>query len=60
MTHPSDRLWTEVVRIATATGWSLDAIVDLEHPVRRRVLAELALPAPPAGGPGTARPAWRG
>lgn len=46
MTHPSTQLWSEVVRIATVLHWSLDSILDLEHPVRRKVLAELdALPA---------------
>jgi len=29
-----------VVRIASLLHWSLDSILDLEHPVRRRVLHE--------------------
>lgn len=41
MTHPSSLLWSEVVRLAARLHWSLDTILDLEHPVRRRVLAEL-------------------
>ena len=41
MTHPSTVLWSEVVRIAYHLHWSLDTILDLEHPARRRVLAEL-------------------
>lgn len=40
MTHPSTQLWSEVVRIASLLHWSLDSILDLEHPVRRRVLHE--------------------
>lgn len=40
MTHPSTQLWSEVVRIASLLHWSLDSILDLEHPVRRRILAE--------------------
>jgi hypothetical protein len=46
VTHPSERLWAEVVRIAAALHWSLDDIVDLEHPARRRVLAALAAAEP--------------
>jgi hypothetical protein len=41
MTHPSAQLWSEVVRIAAHLHWSLDSILDLEHPVRQRVLAEV-------------------
>ena len=41
MTHPSSRLWAEVVRIAYHLHWSLDSVLDLEHPVRRRVLLEI-------------------
>jgi len=40
VTHPSTQLWSEVVRIASLLHWSLDSILDLEHPVRRRVLHE--------------------
>ena len=40
MTHPSTLIWSEVVRIASLLHWSLDSILDLEHPVRQRVLAE--------------------
>ncbi len=40
MTHHSTVLWSEVVRIASLLHWPLDTILDLEHPVRRRVLAE--------------------
>lgn len=48
MTHPSERLWAEVVRIAYHLHWSLDSVLDLEHPVRRTVLVEIeALRAQP-------------
>ncbi len=40
LTHPSAVLWSEVVRIAGRLHWSLDSILDLEHPVRRRVLRQ--------------------
>lgn len=48
MTHPSTQLWSEVVRIAAVLHWSLDSILDLEHPVRRRVLAEVHAHSAPA------------
>lgn len=38
MTHPSELLWAEVVRIAYFLHWPLDTLLDLEHPARRRVL----------------------
>lgn len=40
LTHPSAELWSEVVRIAGRLHWSLDSILDLEHPVRRLVLRQ--------------------
>jgi hypothetical protein len=40
-THPSHRLWAEVVRIAYDLHWSLDTVLDLEHRQRGRVLAEI-------------------
>jgi len=42
VTHPPERLWSEVVQIAYHLHWPLDTLLDLEHPARRRVLAELA------------------
>lgn len=42
LTHPSERLWAEVVLIAYHLHWPLDDVLDLEHPTRRRVLAEIA------------------
>jgi len=41
MTHPSDRLWAEVVRIGYHLHWTLDSVLDLEHAVRARVLDEI-------------------
>ena len=51
MTHPSSQLWAEVVRIAYHLHWSLDTLLDLEHPTRRRVLREVEAlrTSPPAG-----------
>ena len=47
LTHPSNRLWAEVVQIAFHLHWSLDSLLDLEHPARQRVLAEVrSLTAP--------------
>jgi hypothetical protein len=41
VTHPSQRLWAEVVRVSSHLPWSLDTVLDLEHPVRREVLRQL-------------------
>jgi hypothetical protein len=40
-THPSHRLWTEVVRIAYDLHWPLETVLDLEHQHRRQVLTEI-------------------
>jgi hypothetical protein len=45
VTHPSTVLWAEVVHIARDLHWSLDTLLDLEHPVRRRILAEITDPS---------------
>jgi hypothetical protein len=37
----SDLLFSEVVLVASQLGWSLGEILDLEHPLRRRIIAEL-------------------
>jgi len=40
MTRPSQHeLWAETAELAQRFGWSLDAILDLEHHDRRRLLA---------------------
>jgi len=41
MTRPSPReLFAEMARLAHHFHWSLDTILDLEHPDRRRFLRE--------------------
>ena len=42
MTYAADRLHEEVAYVAYHFHWSLDAILDLEHPVRRRYVEEIA------------------
>jgi hypothetical protein len=40
MTRPSQQeLWAETAELAERFGWSLDAILDLEHRDRHRLLA---------------------
>ena len=41
MTHAADRLYEEVAYVAYHFHWSLDAILDLEHPVRLRFATEI-------------------
>ena len=36
-----DRLWEEVAYVAYYLHWSLDQILDLEHPTRGRVIEEI-------------------
>ena len=42
MTYATDRLYEEVAYVAYHFHWSLDAILDLEHPQRRRYVDEIA------------------
>jgi hypothetical protein len=42
VTYAPDRLYEEVAYVAYHFHWSLDAILDLEHPVRRRFVDEIA------------------
>jgi hypothetical protein len=42
MTYATDRLFEEVAYVAYHFHWSLDEILDLEHPVRQRFVAEIA------------------
>ena len=42
MTYTTDRLFEEVAYVAYHFHWSLDDILDLEHPVRQRFVAEIA------------------
>jgi hypothetical protein len=41
VTYAADRLFEEVAYVAYYLHWSLDSILDLEHPVRRRFIEEI-------------------
>ncbi len=41
MTYATDRLFEEVAYVAYHFHWSLDSILDLEHPIRRRFVDEI-------------------
>ncbi|MFJ3977817.1 DUF6760 family protein [Streptomyces sp. NPDC090021] len=41
LTYASERLWEEVAYVAYYLHWSLDQILDLEHPVRTRIIEEI-------------------
>ena len=41
MTYAPDRLFEEVAYVAYYLHWDLEAILDLEHPVRRRFIEEI-------------------
>jgi hypothetical protein len=41
MTYDTDRLFEEIAYIAYHFHWSLDEILDLEHPLRRRFVEEI-------------------
>jgi len=41
VTYAADRLFEEVAYVAYYMHWDLDAILDLEHPVRRRFIEEI-------------------
>ena len=41
MTYDTDRLFEEIAYIAYHFHWSLDDILDLEHPLRRRFVEEI-------------------
>ncbi|HEY7175235.1 MAG TPA: DUF6760 family protein [Micromonosporaceae bacterium] len=42
MTYAADRLYDEVAYVAYHFHWSLDDILDLEHPDRLRYVSEIA------------------
>jgi hypothetical protein len=42
VTYAAERLYEEVAYVAYHLHWSLDDILDLEHPVRRRFVEEVA------------------
>lgn len=41
VTHDPGRLYEEIAYIAYHFHWSLDEILDLEHPVRQRFIEEI-------------------
>lgn len=41
MTYAPDRLYGQVAYVAYHFHWSLDDILDLEHPMRQRFVAEI-------------------
>lgn len=42
MTYAPDRLFEEVAYVAYHLHWSLEEILDLEHPLRQRFVEEIA------------------
>jgi hypothetical protein len=42
LTYATDRIYEEVAYVAYHFHWSPDDILDLEHPLRRRFVAEIA------------------
>jgi len=42
MTYATDELFEEVAYVAYHFHWSLEEILDLEHPMRRRFVDEIA------------------
>ncbi|MER6615391.1 DUF6760 family protein [Streptomyces xantholiticus] len=50
MTYATEQLYDEVAYIAYHFHWPMDAILDLEHPERRRYVDQIARLNRPAGG----------
>jgi Family of unknown function (DUF6760) len=42
VTYATDRLFEEVAYVAYHFHWAMDEILDMEHPVRERFVAEIA------------------
>jgi hypothetical protein len=42
VTYAADRLYEEIAYVAYHFHWSLEEILDLEHPVRRRFAGQIA------------------
>jgi hypothetical protein len=42
MTYDTDRLFEEIAYVAYHFHWSFDEILDMEHPLRRRFVDEIA------------------
>ncbi len=40
-TYASDRMFEEIAYVAYHLHWSLDEILDLEHPLRQRFVEEI-------------------
>ena len=41
MTYAADRLFEEVAYVAYYLHWPFDTILDLEHPLRERLIEEI-------------------
>ncbi|WP_104479728.1 DUF6760 family protein [Actinokineospora auranticolor] len=41
LTYAADRLWEEVAYVAYYLHWAFESILDLEHPVRTRLITEI-------------------
>ena len=41
MTYAPDRLYEEVAYVAYHFHWSLDEILDMQHPLRQRFVGEI-------------------
>ena len=41
MTYAADQLWQEVAYVGYFLHWPLDTILDLEHPTRARLIADV-------------------
>jgi hypothetical protein len=55
---PADRIYEEVAYIAYHFHWDLDDILDMEHPLRRRFVAEIANINRRLSGPQDGGQAW--
>lgn len=42
MTTQDDQLFSELAFLGRRVQWSLDSLLDLDHSVRRRLIAEVA------------------
>ena len=40
--YPTEEVWSEIAYLAYHLHWELDALLDLEHADRERMLAEVA------------------
>jgi Family of unknown function (DUF6760) len=41
MTYAANQLYAEVAYVAYHFHWSLDELLDMEHPIRRRFMDEI-------------------